>query len=99
VLADLASEILAPHLDRRPRRPYESRPHGRVEGEIVIPGAREAVTGVLSAAPVDERARPPSEPCPLEPIDPAAVVEDTGRVDCQGLDGRSAVGSRVCVER
>jgi len=99
VLADLASEILTPHLDRRPRRPYESGPHGRIECEIVIPGPREAVTGVLSAAPIDERARPPSEPCPLEPVDPAAVVEDTGGVDRQGLDGWSAVGSRVCVER
>ena len=99
MLADLASEILAPHLDRGPRRPYESRPHGRVECEIVIPGPRETVTGVLSAPPIDERARPPSEPCPLEPVDPAAVEEDTGGVDRQGLDGRSAVRSRVCVER
>jgi hypothetical protein len=99
VLADLAAEILAANLDRRPRRPYEGSPQGRIEGEIVIARPREAVTRVLPTAPVDERPRPPPEPCPFQPVDSAAVVEDAGRVDRQGLDGRSAVGGRVRVER
>ena len=99
MLPHLPAQVLAPDLDRRPGRPHERGPHGGIEREVVIAWARKPVTGVLPPPPIDERSRPPAEPRPFQPVGTPAVVEDEGRVDAQGLDGRGAVRGRIRVER
>ena len=99
MLTDLAAEVLPPDLDRGPRRPHERSPHRGVERQVVIAGAREPVTRVLPAAPVDERPRPTSEPSTLEPVGAAAAVEDAGRIDGHRLDSRGTVRGGIRVER
>ena len=99
MLPHLPAQVLAPDLDRRPGRPHERSPHGRIEREVVVARARKTVTGVLSAPPIDERSRPAAEPRPFQPVGTPAVVEDEGRVDAQALDGRGAVRGRIRVDR
>jgi hypothetical protein len=65
----------------------------------VVAGTREPVPRVPAATATDERPRPATEPCALQAVDPAAMVEDVRRVDADGLDRRGAVRDGVDVER
>jgi hypothetical protein len=65
----------------------------------VVPRPREPVPRVPAPAPTDEGPRPPPEPCALETVDPAAMVEHARRIDEDRLDRRGAVRSGVDVER
>jgi len=99
VLAYLAAEVLAEDVGRRPARADEGCPDGRVEREVDVAGAGEAVPRVLAPPPADERPGTPPEPCPLQPIGAAAVLEDPRRVDADALDRRRTVGRPVDLGR
>jgi len=99
VLANLAAEVVTAYLDRCSARTHECRPQCGVERDVMVARPREPVPRVPAAAPTDEGARPPPEPCALETVDPAAMVEDARRIDADGLDCRGAVRGGVGVER
>ena len=99
MLAHLAAEVVTPDLDRSSARAHECRPHRGIERDVVVTGTREPVPCVPAAPAADERPRPPTEPCALEAVDPAAMVEDARRVDADRLDRRGAVRDGVDVER
>ena len=65
---------------RRPAAAHGGRAQRGVDRDVVSPRPREPVARVLARAPADERARAPPDRAALEPVAPAAAVEDARRV-------------------
>ena len=98
MLADLAAEILGPHLDGSAAGAERRGAHRRVEGDVMVAGQREPVTRVLASPPSHERTGSAAEPGSLEPVEASPPGEDPDRVDEKALDPGRAFGCSLGFE-